>query len=95
MATHEEEHEEQHEIKTEEQTEPETEPEPEEQESVELEEHKQVEIKPTEVLTLERLDTTVEEEDESHRITLSTDVEIKGPAGINAEPLVPKFNLDD
>ena len=89
MATHEEEPEEQHEIKTEEQTEPE------EQESVELEEHKEVEIKPTEVLTLERLDTTVEEEDESHRITLSTDVEIKGPAGINAEPLVPKFNLDD
>ena len=92
MATHEEQ---QYEIKTEEQTEPETNPEPEEQESVELEEHKEVEIKPTEVLTLEKLDTTVEEEDESHRITLSTDVEIKGPAGINAEPLVPKFNLDD
>ena len=83
------------EIETKSPTEPETEPEPEVKEEVELEEHKEVEIQPTEVLTLERLDTTVEEEDESHRITLSTDVEIKGPAGINAEPLVPKFNLDD
>lgn len=88
-------HEENKEIETESPTEPETEPEPEVKEEVELEEHKEVEIQPTEVLTLERLDTTVEEEDESHRITLSTDVEIKGPAGINAEPLVPKFNLDD
>ena len=83
------------EIETKSPTEPETEPEHEVKEEVELEKHKEVEIQPTEVLTLERLDTTVEEEDESHRITLSTDVEIKGPAGINAEPLVPKFNLDD
>ena len=81
--------------KKEENKEIETEPEHEVKEEVELEKHKEVEIQPTEVLTLERLDTTVEEEDESHRITLSTDVEIKGPAGINAEPLVPKFNLDD
>lgn len=55
----------------------------------------QEEPKQTEVLTLEKLDDTVEEEDESNRITLSTDVQIKGPVEINAEPLVPQFLLDD
>ena len=46
----------------------------------------------TEVLTLEKLDTTVEEEtEEDTKSVLSTDIEIKGPAGINAEPLLPQF----
>ena len=46
----------------------------------------------TEVLTLEKLDTTVEEinEDDTKSV-LSTDIEIKGMAGINAEPLLPQF----
>lgn len=46
----------------------------------------------TEVLTLEKLDTTVEEinEDDTKSV-LSTDIEIKGLAGINAEPLLPQF----
>ena len=46
----------------------------------------------TEILTLEKLDTTVEEEtEEDTKSVLSTDIEIKGPAGINAEPLLPQF----
>ena len=64
------------------------------EEPVEQEEQPE-EPKQTEVLTLEKLDDTVEEEDESNRITLSTDVQIKGPVEINAEPLVPQFLLDD
>ena len=40
----------------------------------------------------EKLDTTVEEEtEEDTKSVLSTDIEIKGPAGINAEPLLPQF----
>ena len=52
----------------------------------------EAETEPTEVLTLEKLDTTVEEinEDDTKSI-LSTDIEIKGLAGINAEPLLPQF----
>ena len=61
----------------------------------EVQEEQPEEPKQTEVLTLEKLDDTVEEEDESNRITLSTDVQIKGPVEINAEPLVPQFLLDD
>lgn len=64
------------------------------EEPVEQEEQPE-EPKQTEVLTLEKLDDTVEEDDESNRITLSTDVQIKGPVEINAEPLVPQFLLDD
>ena len=46
----------------------------------------------TEVLTLEKLDTTVEEiNDDDTKSVLSTDIEIKGMAGINAEPLLPQF----
>ena len=46
----------------------------------------------TEVLTLEKLDTTVEEEtEEDTKSVLSTDIEIKGTAGINAEPLLPQL----
>lgn len=53
----------------------------------------EIQVQPTEVLTLEKLDTDYEED--TNLITLSTDVQIQGPAEINAEPLVPQFNLDD
>lgn len=48
-----------------------------------------VNVEPPETLVLEKLDTTVEEN--TNLITLSTDVQIKGPAEINAEPLVPQI----
>ena len=52
----------------------------------------EVQTEQTEVLSLEKLDTTVEEETEDDtKSVLSTDIEIKGPAGINAEPLLPQF----
>ena len=66
-----------------------TEPQPVEvmtQEEIDL---NNVTTQPTEVLTLEKLDTSVEEN--NNLITLSTDIQIKGPAEINAEPLVPQI----
>ena len=57
-----------------------------------LEQPTEITTEQTEVLTLEKLDTTVEEEtEEDTKSVLSTDIEIKGPAGINAEPLLPQF----
>ena len=64
-----------------------------EQVSTEVENPEDIQIQPTEVLTLEKLDTDYEED--TNLITLSTDVQIQGPAELNAEPLVPQFNLDD
>ena len=58
----------------------------------EIEQTTEITTEQTEVLTLEKLDTTVEEETEEERKSvLSTDIEIKGPAGINVEPLLPQF----
>ena len=58
----------------------------------EIEQSTEVTTEQTEVLTLEKLDTTVEEDTEEERKSvLSTDIQIKGPAGINAEPLLPQF----
>ena len=58
----------------------------------EIEQTTEVTTEQTEVLTLEKLDTTVEEDTEEERKSvLSTDIQIKGPAGINAEPLLPQF----
>ena len=63
-----------------------------EQEQVQTEEQQEIETEPTEVLSLEKLDTDVEEEtEEDTKSILSTDIEIKGRAGINAEPLLPQF----
>lgn len=73
-------------------TEVETEPvQQQEEQQVETEEIVEQEIatEPPETLVLEKLDTTVEEN--TNLITLSTDVQIKGPAEINAEPLVPQI----
>ena len=59
---------------------------------VQQEQPTEITTEQTEVLTLEKLDTTVEEEtEEDTKSVLSTDIEIKGPAGINAEPLLPQF----
>ena len=59
---------------------------------LETEPETEVTTEQTEVLTLEKLDTTIEEiNEDDNKSVLSTDIEIKGMAGINAEPLLPQF----
>ncbi len=62
-----------------------------EQETVE-QEQLEAETEPTtETIVLEKLDTVFEEDEDDNKSVLSTDIEIKGPASINAEPLLPQF----